>query len=60
VSCDGGFIVSGICVLCGQEFSTEDTFPVMTARAAVADYLRYRASNQDDILEDFKPKGKPS
>ena len=60
VSRDGGITINGLCVVCGDEFSTEDTFANLIGKATMSDYLRHRAETPDDMLADFVPKGKPS
>lgn len=52
--------MSGCCATCGVEFSVEDNISNLIGRSAVADYLRYRAENPDDVLADFTPIGKPN
>ena len=58
VSSDGEILVGGVCVTCGEEFST--TIPMVTAiaRAAILDYQQQEGG--ENVLENFTPKGKPN
>lgn len=57
VNRDGEITVSGVCAVCGEEFSVEDTFASIISKCAIKDYLDSQAGG---ILESFQPKGKPS
>lgn len=60
VNRDGGVAVNGLCSICGKEFSVEDNMANIIAKASVQDYLRYRATNPEDVLADFTPVGLPN
>jgi hypothetical protein len=59
VSSDGGIGVGGICVICGEDFSIEDTFAKLIAQSAIRDFLKHKDEQFPDLAE-FVPKGRPS
>ena len=56
---EGRIAVSGLCVICGEEFTIEDEFLNMVRKAAICDYLT-TDNGPEHILEDFVLTGKPS
>ena len=60
VSQDGGIVLTGLCVVCGREFSVEDNMANLIAKSAIRDYVRCVKETPEETLADFVPKGKPS
>ena len=60
LSSDGSVAISGLCVVCGEEFTIEEDLFHIIGRMAVCDYIDNCKDPTTDLLENFSPQGKPS
>lgn len=52
---NGNVIFYGVCVICGEEFETEEVLIELVSKCAVDDYINYRMEHPDQMPPDFLP-----
>ena len=58
---DGSISITGLCVVCGKDFSVQDNMALLIAKSAIQDFIQCKKEHpQEFLLEDFNPTGKPS
>lgn len=58
VSCDGSLCLSGLCVICGEEFSESHPWASVMVNATIADYQKNLELK--DPFEGIDPTKKPN
>ena len=60
IRADGTLLLSGLCAVCGVQFSMEEPWAWLMVNCAIRDYTRHRAEKPDLRLEDCVLVGKPN
>ena len=59
MSQDGEIAIGGVCVVCGEEFTTTESTAILIAKSAIKDYVQHCAESPQDMLALLQPVGRP-